>query len=681
VSAGAGRPAASRRPAEPTWLAGLALGAAAATLVGLFWPAFFGRVFLYGDLGMAHLATRLFYAEQLASGESALWLPHLFCGFHLHGDGQVGMFHPLHALLYRALPLAAAFDLECALGYPFALAGSALWLRRLELPRAAALFGGIVFALSPFLLVRMTHLNAVAVLAHVPWLLWTTDIALRDPGLAGAQLLGVGLGAVQLLPTLEQLARSPRAAATFGFLTEQSLHPLSLLQPWAPYLFRDGGYQPGLPNPIEQVFYLGAVVPVALCWVAARWRELGPARPLLRGAALVSGGALLLALGRYNPLYPLVTELPLVGLLRVPARYALLVFGAAAVVAAVAYLDLLRVAAGRDTSAARRARWVGASPLLSAGIALGALGLRSGASPELLEQLGSTRDLLLGVALSATAAALWWAAAHGRRVALVGLLLFAAADPAVHAARLWWSVPPLSVGEYVAKVQRLPIEPPRRLLDLDDRRVLLARNERGQLLFASTTPYLVNDARLVHGYAGLMPKRRLDYEVPAAMRVAGVAAKLDEDRILPVPGALPRFRLVDRAVVSDAPAAAIADIDVATTALVEAPVDLAAGPPGRIRVRVDRPGRIELTAEAATRRLLVISESHHPGWRVRVDGVEGRLLRAYGDFMALVLEPGTHEVALRFDPRSLRLGKALSAGSALLLVGLAAWRAIARRRA
>ena len=42
------------------------------------------------------------------------------------------------------------------------------------------MFGGLLFAFSSFNLLHFVHPNAVAVIAHVPWLLWAIDVALAD---------------------------------------------------------------------------------------------------------------------------------------------------------------------------------------------------------------------------------------------------------------------------------------------------------------------------------------------------------------------------------------------------------------------------------------------------------------------------------------------------------------------
>jgi hypothetical protein len=61
-------------------------------------------------------------------------------GFYLHGEGQVGLFHPLHQLLYRLLPLGPAFNLELIANYVALFGGTVWFLRRLAFDTPPALF-------------------------------------------------------------------------------------------------------------------------------------------------------------------------------------------------------------------------------------------------------------------------------------------------------------------------------------------------------------------------------------------------------------------------------------------------------------------------------------------------------------------------------------------------------------
>jgi hypothetical protein len=690
-----------------------AAGAASLLVLGaLFWPAAFRRMFVYGDLGGFFLPFRIFLSEHLARGITPLWMPNLFCGFYVHGEGQIGIVHPLRWLLYRLLPVPEAFNLECILPYPLALFGIALFVRRLALPTSAAIFGGASFAFSAYLTARLTHVNAITVIAHLGWLLFAIDVLLRETGarwrawlgvalvtgsqllvgypvavaycwlialpyalfvaarerrpgplLAVASALAVGglLGGIQLLPTWEHLAASQRAHSDYVFLTEQSLHPLNLLTIVAPWLFGHRLYMDGAFNQVEQVCYLGAIAPIAALWVGLRWRKLGTLRPLVAGLVALSAVALLLSLGGHTGLYRYVLAIPIVGSLRVPARYDIALYFAGAVFAAIAFADLLR----GDAELGRRVKWIWVVPAASACVAGVAFALiHTGRGAEW--QLNTPGPVAVGPLVFALAAALFTAAAHGRRLALYGLIALTLADHAVYAATLWWIEPPHTLAGIEAGIVSPPAAPPLRVYTPKSFGTYLGSDGRGHWWTATTL--IVHDARLVSGYAGLMPAKQLDYSKLASLRVASAAVQLVGLRFVRLPGPLPRARLVAHAVRSAQPASDIELINVANAALVEEPVDLEAGPAGAAAILEDLPGAIRIAVDAPTRQLLVLAESFHPGWRARIDGADVRVLRVNGDFIGVVVEPGVHELGLSFAPRSFALGCWTSlAGIAIVL--------------
>ena len=161
-------------------LSALILAASAGLLAPLCGPLLTGRVFVYNDLSWFHLPVRYLYQQALDAGDSVLWTPALFSGFYLHGEGQMGAFHPLHQLLYRLLPLGAAFNLEIIASYPAAFAGTFWLLRRLQFSRPASLFAAMLFAFSGFNLLHHHHINMVAIVAHLPWLLASADVLIVD---------------------------------------------------------------------------------------------------------------------------------------------------------------------------------------------------------------------------------------------------------------------------------------------------------------------------------------------------------------------------------------------------------------------------------------------------------------------------------------------------------------------
>ncbi len=370
-------------------------------ITALAGPFLAGLVYTADDLGAFHLPLRDFYAHQIASDQPFDWMPSLFCGFYLTGEGQVGPYHPLHWLLYRWLPLGAAFDLELLLSYPFLLAGSYLWLRRLVRQPDAALFGALTFTFSGFCLAHFVHPNAVAVVAHLPWLLWAIDVsvrpasprqavlapagiallvgsqlllgypqyvwlsfiaaaayalwriaqlgklvgkgfALRAATTAGARLLvavlcGAMIGGQQWLPTLDCLGHSTRAVANGSLANSGSMHPLNLLQAVAPYLFRTRVVG---QNTHELSLYCGVVSLLLCVWLLSNRRSWGSFAPLIKAATLLGIVGALLACGEYSWVYPLQRFVPLVKHFRFPCRAIVLVQLAIAVLAAVAWVRL-----------------------------------------------------------------------------------------------------------------------------------------------------------------------------------------------------------------------------------------------------------------------------------------------------------------------------------------------------
>jgi hypothetical protein len=100
---------------------------------------------------------------------------------------------------------------------------------------------------------------------------------------------------------------------------------------------------------------------------------------------------------------------------------------------------------------------------------------------------------------------------------------------------------------------------------------------------------------------------------------------------------------------------------------------------GRARMLVDRPGRLVVMVEAPGRRLLAFTERAHDGWSATIAGAPLRMERVEGDFLACVVDAGTHAVELRFMPRSFVYGAIVSGIGLVLLAAVSVaglWRAL-----
>ena len=146
-----------------------------------------GRVYVADDLGEFHLPLRNFYAEQLARGEPFDWMPSLYGGFYVAAEGQLGA---LSSAAPAAVSLAAAGRgvRPGAVGQLSAACSPACicFVRRLVGRRDAALFGALVFTFCGFNLLHFVHPNAVAIVAHIPWLLLAIDVALSTDSASAA---------------------------------------------------------------------------------------------------------------------------------------------------------------------------------------------------------------------------------------------------------------------------------------------------------------------------------------------------------------------------------------------------------------------------------------------------------------------------------------------------------------
>jgi hypothetical protein len=493
-----------------------------------------------------------------------------------------------------------AFDLELLVSYPLMLAGSYLLLRRWLARRDAALLGALVFAFSGFNLLHFVHPNAVAVVAHWPWLLWALDIALRPKRgqahfsragafalvslllgseivigypqyvwigllvavpyalvcvtkevvptprwrqivyLLSAALAGVLLGCIQLVPSIDALNHSTRQSADAAFATSGSLHPLNLLQAVAPYLF---GTRVVGQNTHELGLYFGAVPLLLSAWLLAHPRSWGDCRRLIVATLWVAGIALLLAFGEHGIGGGWQQHLPLVGKFRFPCRTIVWVYAAVAVLSAIAWQRLAEAQAdghdksdGRDKSNAPL--WIVCLASLTAAL------IAPWVWPEFVNDwpLVAVAPVCFAVAAIALAAA-----ARGSRVAMVALVMLTALDLGTYG----FSYAVLSGTDRLESFAHVPDAPPSA-----ERPIVAQPYNKEDSPEQVGNRLLLAGFRRADGYAGLVPSRMLDYRDPVALRVAGVGFRAEEqdagysNRIvwLPVSDPLAPIRLVTRAI-------------------------------------------------------------------------------------------------------------------------------------
>jgi len=692
--------------------------------------------------------------EALRQGALPLWDPYQFSGYPFYINPQLGLFYPP---AWAAIILPARLGITIYVWFHLWLAGMGMFLltRRLSGSDAGALLAALTYSFSGFMGARLQagHITMIATAAWIPWVLlaYHRAVAQGDSRAAATVALAVGmailsgntnmlfylvliwfafaiylaaqqgawrmaarqmliggaggmlLSAVQTLPLLEFLSLSTRASGTLeAFGTRWSLPPFHLLALIIPTYF-------GVPeitgwwsveNFEELTYYVGALPLLALAVSLRR-----PTRLTWLYAGLIIFG-LLMALGTYGPLYPILYRLlPPFRLGRAPARAAFLfVFASSALLA--------ETLAAHRTGEHLRRRALDA--LMRAMIAVivvgGVLGLTitgaaftalhpSDTGGRLWHQAGGWMWALL--AFTGGAVLLWqYLRAGGTRARPRGAL--AGAMCALVVADLW-----------LFSLQLV------RLQDAGPAPFWTAAHEiigetRQRVVPWAATLTIQNDAELTHLYS-VLGYNPLDLEAydqfalhegdprSTAFDILSVAYILSpsplESRFLEGENALtllratdavhvyqrarvlPMARLVYRVeVISDAAAARArvhqADFDPTDTVILAEPAPAEAGPAtaGSAEIVAARPGYWATRTKSASPALLVLSENAYPGWRVTVDGQPADALTAYTVVRAVCIPAGNHLVEWHFSPTILRWG----AGISLLTLALLAVAAIRR---
>ena len=171
-------------------------------------------------------------------------------------------------------------------------------------------------------------------------------------------------------------------------------------------------------------------------------------------------------------------------------------------------------------------------------------------------------------------------------------------------------------------------------------------------------------ARHVEGLEDLVPLATLPGFGPEPLRVYGV------------PDPLPRAYVVPGARIADGNDAYVALVDPAFDARRE--VVLATGVPtpadpaftGGARIAELAADRVRLEVELSSPGYAVLVDSYDPGWRATVDGARADVLRANVAFRAVPVPAGRHVVELRYRPPSVSIGLTVMGGAVLLAAAL-----------
>jgi hypothetical protein len=332
------------------------------------------------DWGLFSFPVATFHKECVWSGEWPVWNPYSCCGTPFLAQFNTLALYPL-SLLYLLLPLTWSLPAFCLLHVFLGGMGMYFLARRWTGSQAGAALGGVAFAFNGLSLNFLMWPSHIATFSWMPWVIllaedgwerggtkmivaalaagmqilaggpetiaftWLIVVALaalacaRQPRtfwttagrLAVVGLLGLGLAAAQLLPTMD-LARHSHRDSHYG-RSDWSMPPLG----WANFLvpmFQMTPMQQIVVQPGQYwttSYYAG--IAVAFLAGIALWRSRRNPRIWLLGVLLLA--SLVLALGYNGFVFRWLQKLiPVLGLFRFPVKFVILTLGIAPLLAA-----------------------------------------------------------------------------------------------------------------------------------------------------------------------------------------------------------------------------------------------------------------------------------------------------------------------------------------------------------
>lgn len=353
----------------------------ALVVIVYFWNIIFMReMYFMGDLADLYYPMFDHMSRSLKSFHMPLWMDGLGQGYPMYAERQVGVFYPLNLIMFFALPVRLAFNLQFPLHFFLGGAFTYVFLHYLKLSRFASLGGSLIFTFSGFMMAHITHPNFIQACIWLPWNLLAVErtFTTRNPRwlfgitfglvmqiLAGhpqvvfysmiftgayAFILWIStsgfifpkrgaifsftvftccivifpllLSAVQILPTMELAGMSTRGTGQSStFLGNMSLSPLNLVTFIFPDILgrsnaEEIGNYAGPGSYIETCGYIG-ILPFLFVIVGI----LAARHRRFNFFLIALVISVVLAMGKYTPVHYLMKMLPGFNLFRAPARW------------------------------------------------------------------------------------------------------------------------------------------------------------------------------------------------------------------------------------------------------------------------------------------------------------------------------------------------------------------------
>ena len=335
-----------------------------------------GKILFGTDTINIYLAFKTFAKEMFTKhGDIPLWLPNIFMGIPLIASSSLLYYYPTD-LVFMILPIPSeqTYTLDIIIHMFIAALGMFLFLRRINLRKESAFFGGIAFMLSGFLIsyIYVGHWNNIKAGALIPFAFYFIHRALSEKKLffflssaiiMALQILATGMqimaytfmgiflyvlyyimfeekdnkekvklfsyfsaatlmillfSALQFFPSLAYKNHSWRGDFSYEHFVSWSFHPAESLTFLFPqfYGLMANTYWGRMPFNLT-TYYMGLIPFLLIPFVFASGKYKKVSIFLL----IASGIFLILSFGGFTPIYKMFYHIPVFNQFRVPSRF------------------------------------------------------------------------------------------------------------------------------------------------------------------------------------------------------------------------------------------------------------------------------------------------------------------------------------------------------------------------
>jgi hypothetical protein len=773
-----------------TWKAYAPAGILIILTAIFYWPILVGKGFLWNDFLEQNFVYRLFAAVSLRQGILPFWNPYVFSGLPFFADVQAAVLYPLNLALtpFATRVWLSPVLVEYQIVLHIAMAGCFMYLlaRDFGASRSGGLLAGVTFMFCGFFTTHIFHENLVHAAAWFPLAILLFRRALDKISLLYASLtalvlcviflcgypqlmvhmyywlaayylfglivrirgktrvapeikrgalfavlvvLGIGMAAVQFLPTQELAKNSVRPHLSFSESCEGSLRPYRFVTLFVPNYFgrpqktaywgvSDQDVNGGMHNYWETAVYAGTVS-LAVAAIA----PFVVRTPLTLFLSIMAIIGLLLSMGNSFFLYWLAFKfLPGLNAFRIPGRFAYLFALSVSLLAGMGltWLQangplekngklktiiervLLAVAGAGILWAILASAGVFKSGIADFLLASGRFGANAAGLANYVDKQiypNVVGGIWLFAGLFACAAAIAWLRLRGKITGRTAALCAIAAS-ALDFLAFGFGYAAGNIDPSVMYAKTPAIEQLQEMEKTDYFRIN-SRNSNpgtddlgGPAMVFRKNQGSVHRLFLMEGYNPLRLRRELVDRKDRTLDILNVGLKIAVDdrgqmSLVPHPSYLPRCRMVYKYSVEPEegrilPLLYSPGFDHKRSVVLEERPDAAIDTSQEdtawnCRIVNYALNRIDLDVSTAKNGLLVLSEIHYPSWKATVDNRPAPLYRADFALRAIPVGQGHHTVSCIFSREVFNRGLVISLVSLALTLVLGGWGLLRKR--